>query len=1428
MKKLLSITLVMIMVITSCVSLITIPSVSAADAIGDYLVADFKTVAKIGFETGDASPNANGGNSYNVFTTGSNKTVYKDGTTGKAVNLKATVVAYQDAGISAPVSEGETFGSNVAKFDFDANNVVGYERIRGRIPFAISDTAPIEAGKLYRVSVWVKVDKFGAEGATTGQISLAFGDNINSESTTWMTVNKGEWNKLLIEYTPKATHATSNMFILGANGANGAPTIFYVDNFRIEELQETKAGSEIVAYTSFGASSGTAAGTGTDTTYAIAGAGSSSFPTATATGDQKLIYDTYVANANTFSYPTSYNLHNEASPAYYPGMPMQIFKKTSTNGAWLVRFSKTFDASDIAAGDKVRMSVEVFATDVVAHAKKKDGTIGGPVELETYTMQMFPTAGSGNDQNTAAYRNTFSAPVGQWYRAEKVFTVDSGWKSTGFRIDGTKQQTNMNAYNEPFASTVYFANYKYEKITDTNEKVNVGVSSEIAGLTVTGAGEYNVGSSATVTAPATAENGAKEFMGWYDGYVCVSTSPSYTFTAVTPINLVARYRENKMMVTLSTNGQGSVEGAGEYSPNTTATIKANPDDGYVFDGWYDSSKTRVSKNAEYTFNVTSDVEYKAYFIKAPVNGWSEVAIVNFDSGNGSPAANTNFWGRNSSNANANGTHRFSTYEAEGISKPNTTDDFGTGLIILDSTVSNNNDNVTGVHQGRIDNIPTSVAETLLGETYKASAWVYLAETFDETATSESFDFYLSVDGANYGPSYVNVNLPKGQWTYIEAIGEITDASNVGKTLGARFMFNAGTATAPNGGAPKLMYIDNVKIEKFDGVTVTAEATNGTVYGTGAYAKGESVTLNAGANAGYKFAGYYKKDTDEPLSAEPKYTFTVTDDTTVVAKFVEEEAYVYPSNVLYHFGSETGDVGINNNWMYLPTGANGAYKQDSAAPYNKTISYHDLAAEGIYRPEDSAKFGSQLYQQKRLDGDIKTQVAGRFRGWENGSTGVSTKYKAGHLYKFTWWVYPVSMQLANGETAQPATTKLSITMTYNGSNESKLGTHTWTLNVGEWNKLEWEFQANETVTTIAPGLRYDWDAKENNTTELLTVVNWALYDEIQVEEITSWQWGDTANPNNTWYKYADQADLTAHTTSSNNISAHSLVKYSEEGINKASDDAGDYVVKMDYSKPEFTEEAYNNNVEKGLIEGDYTAFDNYADAYAHLSRLANYGGDIGMRFNTIVPKGVLAIGNTYKISAKVYIAEKKTIATGDDTTSVTSVKIIGTHTGSNAVGDGKTATVNVPFGEWTEVSYTFKATEAGVDYAPSLKIEVGKNSSKEFPTVFYIDDVRVDMVHVDKFDLQITEDDTTVTATASVFDIKSGDTVNAVVIIAAYDADGKLVSVSFSNNGASKAVAINDSISATYPKADGIDKYVAFLWDDLTNIRPYVLPVTLGE
>ncbi len=138
----------------------------------------------------------------------------------------------------------------------------------------------------------------------------------------------------------------------------------------------------------------------------------------------------------------------------------------------------------------------------------------------------------------------------------------------------------------------------------------MAVASPTEGGIVTGAGEYNYGTTCTLTAEA---NEGYSFMYWTDNGNQVSTNATYSFTVTSDRSLVAHFSLplNVMAVASPTEG-GIVTGAGEYNYGTTCTLTATANEGYTFMYWTENGN-QVSSNAEYTFVATSSCNLVAHF-----------------------------------------------------------------------------------------------------------------------------------------------------------------------------------------------------------------------------------------------------------------------------------------------------------------------------------------------------------------------------------------------------------------------------------------------------------------------------------------------------------------------------------------------------------------------------------------------------------------------------------------------------------------------------------------------------------------------------------------------------------------------------------------------------------------------------------------------
>ena len=129
---------------------------------------------------------------------------------------------------------------------------------------------------------------------------------------------------------------------------------------------------------------------------------------------------------------------------------------------------------------------------------------------------------------------------------------------------------------------------------------------------VEGAGVYNYGTTATLTATA---NEGYEFVGWTVGEETMTENP-LTLTVMNDVNVVANFKAIELpqyMVTISINDStmGSVEGAGLYEEGAIATLTAMANAGFAFVGW-EIDGEMISTNP-LALTIDNDIEVIAHF-----------------------------------------------------------------------------------------------------------------------------------------------------------------------------------------------------------------------------------------------------------------------------------------------------------------------------------------------------------------------------------------------------------------------------------------------------------------------------------------------------------------------------------------------------------------------------------------------------------------------------------------------------------------------------------------------------------------------------------------------------------------------------------------------------------------------------------------------
>ncbi|HBN56535.1 MAG TPA: hypothetical protein DD414_07145 [Lachnospiraceae bacterium] len=115
-------------------------------------------------------------------------------------------------------------------------------------------------------------------------------------------------------------------------------------------------------------------------------------------------------------------------------------------------------------------------------------------------------------------------------------------------------------------------------------------------------------------------------------------------------------------------------------------------------------------------------------------------------------------------------------------------------------------------------------------------------------------------------------------------GELTIVGTEGKTteLKADRYYAFLSLKLPSSSVDFVSNVLSVPVERAKRITVICDTGKGTVSGTGEYFEGEEAVVEAAANEGYMFAGWY--DGDILISSEKEYRFSVANDISLEARF----------------------------------------------------------------------------------------------------------------------------------------------------------------------------------------------------------------------------------------------------------------------------------------------------------------------------------------------------------------------------------------------------------------------------------------------------------------------------------------------------------------------------------------------------------------
>lgn len=362
--------------------------------------------------------------------------------------------------------------------------------------------------------------------------------------------------------------------------------------------------------------------------------------------------------------------------------------------------------------------------------------------------------------------------------------------------------------------------------------------------TVTGAGKYPKGQSVTIT--ATAKQGYK-FESWQENGNPVSTKATHTINSLTAdrtLTAVFAVSVDSVTLTLETDGNGTVQGGGKYAAGKEVTIKATPNEGYVFVAWR-SAQGVVSPLAEYTFTIAQDLTLRAEFAvkqdSATLTLSPNDAEMGYVSGSGRYVKGTEV----TITATPRAGHGFEAWKA--------------GQTVVARTRTH----------------------TLLLNSDSALTAVFYAYP-------DSVNLTLVVNDAAMGTVQGAGRYPKDGEVTVKAIANAgylfkawkANDVNVSRNAEYTFTLSENLTLMAEFEADPLAVGDSVNL------TLTVSDTRmGMVEGAGRYEKGAEVAIKATAYAGCSFVAWMSGS--DTVSKTAEYKLVLNSDSTLVALFEEE-------------------------------------------------------------------------------------------------------------------------------------------------------------------------------------------------------------------------------------------------------------------------------------------------------------------------------------------------------------------------------------------------------------------------------------------------------------------------------------------------------------------------------------------------------------
>ena len=241
------------------------------------------------------------------------------------------------------------------------------------------------------------------------------------------------------------------------------------------------------------------------------------------------------------------------------------------------------------------------------------------------TVQIATTAGPPNSGTISMTPSGGTSQADGWTytTVESNSTVtlraapNSGWELEGWFEQLEDGSAILVSTDTTFSFTAtqrraIIARFRQARFTVTAS------ASPANGGSVSGGGSFN--QNAQVSLQATPNNGWT-FDGWFENGERVNSNTNWSFNATSNRTVQARFSQSTLFeitATASPTNGGSVSGGGSFISGANVSLRATPNTGWAFDGWFENS-SRVNSNATWSFTATQNRTLQARFTQTMPN-----------------------------------------------------------------------------------------------------------------------------------------------------------------------------------------------------------------------------------------------------------------------------------------------------------------------------------------------------------------------------------------------------------------------------------------------------------------------------------------------------------------------------------------------------------------------------------------------------------------------------------------------------------------------------------------------------------------------------------------------------------------------------------------------------------------------------------------